>query len=122
MMKDKQFPGLYMQEEQPLLVTSQVQLVDPSDMQGTAIEWRYTEDGQKVRISLRTGRTIPIPVSSEETIDYKSPNLYKEQSKDTSKADAEKITFMPSLKTFEMDIMDEMGIKDDRIQKSCYWY
>lgn len=62
--------------------------------QRTAIEWRYTEDGQKVRISLRTGRIIPIPVSSEETIDYKSPNLYKEQPKDTSKADAEKITFM----------------------------
>lgn len=31
MMKDKDFPGLYMKEEQPLLVTSQVQLVDPSD-------------------------------------------------------------------------------------------
>lgn len=121
-MKDKQFPGLYTLNEQPLLVTTQVQLVDPSDMQGTPIEWRYTEDGQKVRISLRTGRTIPIPVSSEETIDYKSPNLYKEQAKDTTKADAEKITFMPALKTFEMDIMDEMGIKDDRIRKSCYWY
>lgn len=31
-MKDKDFPGMYIQEEQPLLVTSQVQLVDPSDM------------------------------------------------------------------------------------------
>lgn len=31
-MKSKNFPGLYMQVEQPLLVTSQVQLVDPSDM------------------------------------------------------------------------------------------
>ncbi|XP_029680370.1 probable 39S ribosomal protein L24, mitochondrial [Formica exsecta] len=121
-MKDKKFPGLYMKEEQPLLVTTQIQLVDPSDMQGTPIEWRYTEDGQKIRISLRTGRAIPIPVSSEETIDYKSAKFYKEQAKDTSKADTEKVTFMPSLKTFEMDIMDEMGIKDDRIQKSCYWY
>lgn len=31
-MKSKNFPGLYTQVEQPLLVTSQVQLVDPSDM------------------------------------------------------------------------------------------
>jgi len=31
-MKDKDYPGTYIQEEQPLLVTSQVQLVDPSDM------------------------------------------------------------------------------------------
>lgn len=121
-MKDKDFPGMYIQEEQPLLVTSQVQLVDPSDMQGTQIEWRYKEDGEKVRISLRSGRIIPIPISSEETIDYKSLKLYKDQPKDTSKADVEKITFEPSLKTFEMDIMDEMGIKDDRVQKSSYWY
>ncbi|XP_072756308.1 large ribosomal subunit protein uL24m [Anoplolepis gracilipes] len=121
-MKNKNFPGLYLKQEQPLLVTSQVQLVDPSDMQGTTIEWRYLEDGQKVRISSRTGRIIPIPISSEETIDYKAAKLYKEQSKDTSKADVERITFTPSLKTFEMDIMDEMDIKEDRIQKSSYWY
>lgn len=61
---------------------------------GTAIEWRYTEDGQKIRISLRTGRAIPIPVSNEETIDYKAPKFYHEQAKDTSKAETEKITFM----------------------------
>lgn len=61
--------------------------------QGTQIEWRYKEDGEKVRISLRTGRIIPLPISSEETIDYKSPKLYKDQLKDTSKADAEKVTF-----------------------------
>lgn len=28
----------------------------------------------------------------------------------------------PALKTFEMDIMDEMGIKEDRIPKKIYWY
>jgi len=31
-MKTKKFPGLYTQQEQPLLVTTQVQLVDPADM------------------------------------------------------------------------------------------
>lgn len=61
--------------------------------QGTEVQWRYKEDGEKVRISLRTGRIIPIPVSSEETIDYKSTKLYREQPKDTIKADAEKVTF-----------------------------
>jgi len=121
-MKSKDFPGIYLQQEQPLLVTSQVQLVDPSDMQGTPIEWRYTEDGQHVRVSVRSGRIIPIPVSSEETIDYKIPRLYNEQPKDTTKADVEKITFEPALKTFEMDIMDEMGIKEDRVPKKFYWY
>lgn len=121
-LKRKGFPGLYIQMEQPLLVTTQIQLVDPSDRKATPIEWRYTEDGQHVRISLRTGRIIPMPVSAEETKDYKTPNLYKEQPKDTVRNDVLTITFKPALKTFEMDIMDEMGIKEDRIPKKYYWY
>lgn len=28
----------------------------------TNIEWRYTEEGERVRVSLRTGRIIPKPV------------------------------------------------------------
>lgn len=61
--------------------------------QSTPIEWRYTEDGKHVRVSVRTGRIIPVPISNEETIDYKLPRLYQEQVKDTTKADVEKITF-----------------------------
>lgn len=61
--------------------------------QGTAIEWRYTDDGTRVRVSKRTGRIIPIPAADNETIDYKLPSLYKERPKDTIKADVEQITF-----------------------------
>lgn len=28
----------------------------------------------------------------------------------------------PALKTFEMDIMDEMGIEENRVPKKFYWY
>lgn len=28
----------------------------------------------------------------------------------------------PALKTFEMDIMEQMNIKEDRIPKKFYWY
>lgn len=28
----------------------------------TDIEWRYTEEGERVRVSVRTGRIIPKPV------------------------------------------------------------
>ena len=34
----------------------------------------------------------------------------------------EEITFQPKLSTFEMDIMEEMGIEEDRIPKKSYWY
>ncbi|XP_035730413.1 probable 39S ribosomal protein L24, mitochondrial [Vespa mandarinia] len=120
--KTKTFPGIYISMEQPLLVTRDILLVDPHDLNGTQIEWRYTDEGNKVRVSVRTGRIIPMPESALETIDYKHPKLYKEQSKDTTKEEVTKVTFKPVLKTFEMDIMDNMGIKEDRTSKKSYWY
>lgn len=118
----KNFPGVYMQEEQPLLVTSEIALVDPSDLTATGIEWRFTDDGKKVRVSTRTGRIIPVPGSVEETIDYKSKAIYKEQPKDTAAKDVAEVTFEPKLRTFEMDIMEEMGIKEDRVPAKSFWY
>jgi len=120
--KKDDFPGIVVVKELPLLVTTDIKLVDPSDLQPTDIVWRYTEDGQHVRVSTRTGRIIPKPMGDLETIDYKVPHLYKERPKDTLKADVEEITFKPELKTFEMDIMDKMGIKEDRVPKKYWWY
>lgn len=120
--KRKGFPGVCVQEEQPLLVTTEVALVDPSDLTSTGIEWRYTDEGKKVRVSTRTGRIIPIPASMEETIDYKTKATYKEQPKDTQADDVAEVTFEPKLKTFEMDVMEGMGIKDNRIPAKSYWY
>lgn len=42
----------------------------------TKVEWRFTEDGERVRVSLRTGRIIPLPPSGFETWDYKTPETY----------------------------------------------
>lgn len=33
---------------------------------GTSIEWRYTDEGQRVRVSQRTGRIIPISKTTED--------------------------------------------------------
>lgn len=120
--KDENFPGIVIKSEAPLLVTDQVALVDPSDLQSTPIEWRFTEEGEKVRVSVRTGRIIPIPAATEGTKDYKTKATYKEADKDTLAKVVEEITFNPQLKTFEMDIMDQMGIKEDRGPAHTYWY
>lgn len=45
-----------------------------------------------------------------------------EQPKDTAAKDAEEITFRPKLMTFEQEIMQEMGIKEDRKPAKTYWY
>jgi len=108
--------------EAPLLVTTQVALVDPTDEKPTKVEWRFLENGERVRISLRSGRVIPIPVMAEETIDFKTRGTYVDKPKDTSAEELTKITFIPKLSTFEMDIMDEMGIKEERVPHRTYWY
>lgn len=106
----------------PEQVTQDIKLVDPADLQPTDFEWRFTEDGKKMRVSLRTGREIPVPASHEETYDYKAKQSYFEREKDTKAPEAESITFYPKLKTFEMDIMDEMGITEDRVPAKTFWY
>ena len=75
--KPKKYPGVMHVEEKPLLVTSDIKLVDPSDEQACDVEWAFSEDGDRVRISTKTGVIIPIPSQSDETIDYKTKKGYR---------------------------------------------
>lgn len=44
----------------------------------TPVEWRYTEEGDKVRVSARTGRVIPISKTAEgEAEDYVNAKTYQ---------------------------------------------
>jgi len=116
-------PGFLVRTPQPLLVTSEIKLVDPFDEKACDFEWLYTEDGERVRVSKKTGRTLPIPYHAQETIDYKTPGTYKDNAdKDTPKKLATEVTFRPKLATFEMDIMEKMNIKEDRVPKKTFWY
>ena len=51
------------------------------------MEWRYDEEGERVRFSKRTGFTLPIPSSAEETADYKSKQSYVENKKKDTVSD-----------------------------------
>lgn len=42
----------------------------------TDIEWRFTEKGKKVRVSVRTGRIIPLPSGAKELEDFVNPESY----------------------------------------------
>lgn len=119
---DKDFPGVLIQSESPLLVTNQVKLVDPVDLIGSDVEWRYTEEGEMVRVSLASGRVIPIPKMNEETRDYKSTSTYMAKEKDTEGSEVTKITYAAKLRTFEMDVMDDLKIEEPGEWKKSYWY
>ena len=63
------FPGMGVLEEQPLRVTDQVQLVDPADEKVTEVEWRHTEAGERIRVSVRSDTELPIPTQGGNSIE-----------------------------------------------------
>ncbi|XP_061462908.1 large ribosomal subunit protein uL24m [Rhineura floridana] len=117
--KSRNYPGTYIASEGPLLVKD-VALIDPTDRKPTEVEWRYTEEGERVRVSLRTGRIIPKPV--EEREDGIIPEQWTDGPKDTSVEDALEKTYVPSLKTFQEEIMELKGIIETRHFRKSYWY
>ncbi|XP_078392810.1 large ribosomal subunit protein uL24m, partial [Cetorhinus maximus] len=111
--------GTYITSEAPLLLCN-VALVDPSDRKPTAVDWRYTEEGEKVRVSTRTGRIIPKPVFQRR--DGIVPEQWKDGPKDTSVEDALENSYTPALKTFEEEVMEKMGINENCLPRRSYWY
>jgi large subunit ribosomal protein L24 len=115
-------PPVCVKNEKPLLVTTQVKLVDPSDNKPADIEWRYTEKGERVRVSVTSGRIIPLPSGAKELEDFVNPVMYSESDVDTKEDELTEVTFKPKLCTFEQDIMNIMGIKEPRKRAKTYWY
>lgn len=120
--RDRNYPGVLNSTERPLLVPRDVTLLDPEDNEPTQVEWRFDDEGNEVRVSIRTGRIIPMPSKAFETRDFKVRLAYKEHPKDTKPEEVIKATFKPKVKTFEMDISDNMNIKEDRVPYPMYWY
>ncbi|XP_011442732.3 large ribosomal subunit protein uL24m [Magallana gigas] len=109
----------------PLKIPDEVKLVDPADKRATDIIWRYLEDGSRVRVSKHTGRVIPIPINEEQKTegDEIAINSYvASKTKDTDKKEVNRVTFVPKLKSFEQDIMDQMGIEENRQYRKTFWY
>uniref|UniRef100_A0A672KQB2 Large ribosomal subunit protein uL24m n=1 Tax=Sinocyclocheilus grahami TaxID=75366 RepID=A0A672KQB2_SINGR len=113
------YRGTYIASEAPLLLKD-VTLIDPTDRKPTDTEWRYTEEGERVRVSVRTGRIIPKPVYQRR--DGIIPQQWKDGPKDTSPEDTLQKTFTPSLKTLEEEVMEKMHIQEDRRPRKSYWY
>ncbi|XP_037548854.1 probable 39S ribosomal protein L24, mitochondrial [Nematolebias whitei] len=117
--KSFNYPGTYIASEAPLLIRD-VALIDPSDKKPVEVEWKFTEEGQRVRVSVRTGRIIPKPVV--ERRDGIVPLQWKDGPKDTSPEDTLEKSYVPSLKTLEEEVMEKMGIVENRRHRRSYWY
>ncbi len=44
------------------------------------VVWRYTEEGDEVRVSTRTGYVIPLPLDADKMEDGVLPGAYKSMS------------------------------------------
>ncbi|KAG9355240.1 hypothetical protein JZ751_000078 [Albula glossodonta] len=117
--KSDGYRGTYIASEAPLLL-KHISLVDPTDRKPTEVEWRFTEEGEKVRVSVRTGRIIPRPVVQRK--DGIVPAQWKDGPKDTASEHALEKTYTPSLRTLEEEVMENLGIEEPRRARKTYWY
>jgi len=117
--KSGDYRGTYIASEAPFLLRD-IAIIDPTDRKPTELEWRFTEEGEKVRVSLRTGRIVPKPVV--ERRDGIITQQWKDGPKDTNPEDALEKTYNPSLKTLEEEVMEKLNIQEPRRHRRTYWY
>lgn len=71
---------------------SKVALIDPSDSKPCKIQWKFEENGNRVRVSKRTGTIIPKPKH-----EFKLKELHKSAgAKDTDPDTVQQVTFDPA--------------------------
>ncbi|CAF3948956.1 unnamed protein product [Rotaria magnacalcarata] len=109
-------------KEKPLIAPHQVRLIDPYDGKPCTIEWRYTAEGELVRVSTRSGRIIPKSPTWEETSDYAKKSTYKPGPDDTTDAEIKRVTFEPKLLTVAEELMQANGIVETRKRGPVYIY
>ena len=99
-----------------------MKLVDPVDERGCEVEWRFTEDGDRVRVSKRSGSILPIPEVSTATKDFMAPASYNPGKKDAEPDEVVLVTYEPKLSTVEDDILNSLGIVETRKRGKTYVY
>jgi large subunit ribosomal protein L24 len=102
----------------------EVMLVDPQEKQPCSVKWILNEAKTEwIRVSDESGVEIPLPNQAQVTYEYVSPKDYIEaEAKDTTADIALKRTYTPRLCLVEQELLEELGIKEDRKPAPTYWY
>jgi large subunit ribosomal protein L24 len=82
------------------------------DRKPCRIKYQFTEEGDKVRISKRSGRIIPKPIELLERKDFKLRSGYVDGPKDTKSEDVVRQTFVPQLINVGTDIIRNLKVSD----------
>ena len=108
--------------EHELIALDDVALLDPVDGEVCQVEWRYDQDGRRLRVSSRSGYEVPLPHGANILDEGVDPRSITIGPKDTPGSRLKEATFKPSLRTFEEEILDELGIKETRAKQATFWY
>lgn len=101
---------------------SNVMIVDPTDSLPCKVAFKYTEEGDKVRVSKRTGNIIPRPESLS-----KPAMSGKKGERDTASKDALAITFDPASLVPELSedvigrILEKHQEKQKQDREDAFW-
>lgn len=100
--------------------------MDPVDSEPCTAVWRYTEKGTRVRVSTRSGHTIPLPTSARQLDDLTDPKAATCGPKDTPTAVLERVTFNPASSgrpvSFEEDLTLQYELEPQPKPCPTYWY
>ncbi|CAH8831121.1 unnamed protein product [Trichobilharzia szidati] len=110
--------------EDPLDMDTEVALLDPSNNEPCKCAWRYTDDGDRVRVSLYSGHIIPLPNTSHILDDLTDPKTTVDGPKDTSESSvSNKTVLTDSDMRFDVSVSKHLGLEHSPAEPTpTYWH
>ncbi|KAH9285150.1 putative 39S ribosomal protein L24, mitochondrial [Echinococcus granulosus] len=118
--------GPLISDENYLKINEEVALMDPSDRTPCEAVWRYDSQGNRVRVSKRSGHLLPLPTAARILDDLTDPVAAEVGEKDTPTEAVTKTTVdfvaPERLETFEEELMRVYAPEEKRQRMPTFWY
>ncbi|VDM36386.1 unnamed protein product [Hydatigera taeniaeformis] len=122
--------GTLISEENYLEINKEVYfsvaLIDPLDRTPCEAVWRYDSQGNRVRVSKRSGHLLPLPTAARILDDLTDPVTAEAGEKDTPAEVVTKATVdfvaSPRLETFEEELTRVYAPEEKRQRMPTFWY
>ncbi|KAL5966930.1 putative 39S ribosomal protein L24 mitochondrial, partial [Taenia solium] len=118
--------GPLISDENYLKIDKEVALIDPSDKTPCEAVWRYDSQGNRVRVSKRSGHLLPLPTAARILDDLTDPVTAEVGEKDTPTEAVTRTTVdfvaPQRLETFEEELTRIYAPEDKRQRMPTFWY
>ncbi|VDL60464.1 unnamed protein product [Hymenolepis diminuta] len=118
--------GQLMFDENYLKINEEVALIDPAEKTPCEAVWRYDAQGNRVRVSKRSGHILPLPTAARILDDLTDPVNADVGDKDTPSEVVTKATVdfvsPEKLETFEQELTRIYAPQEKRERMPTFWY